>query len=139
MTRLSIFDSPMLLGFDHVELMIERMSSSGGDGYPPYNIVQLGERGFRVSLAVAGFSRDELSISLDDRQLLIEGKQSADDDGAVYFHHGIAARPFRRQFLLADGLEVTGASLEAGLLHIDLARPEPQNTMRSIEIRQGRS
>lgn len=139
MTRLSIFENPLLLGFDHVERMADRINSDRGDGYPPYNIVQLGETGFRISLAVAGFARDELAVSLDDHQLNIEGKGSGDDDGAVYLHRGIAAREFRRQFLLADGLEVTDASLEAGLLHIDLARPEPHSTTRSIEIRQDRS
>ena len=139
MTRLSIFENPLLLGFDHVERMADRINSDRGDGYPPYNIVQLGETGFRISLAVAGFARDELAVSLDDHQLNIEGKGSGDVDGAVYLHRGIAAREFRRQFLLADGLEVTDASLEAGLLHIDLARPEPHSTTRSIEIRQDRS
>ena len=139
MTRLSIFENPLLLGFDHVERMADRINSDRGDGYPPYNIVQLGETGFRISLAVAGFARDELAVSLDDHQLNIEGKGSGDDGGAVYLHRGIAAREFRRQFLLADGLEVTDASLEAGLLHIDLARPEPHSTTRSIEIRQDRS
>lgn len=136
MTRLSIFENPLLLGFDHVERMADRMNSERGDGYPPYNIVQLGKTGFRISLAVAGFGRDELNISLDDHQLTIDGKQSGDDGGAVYLHRGIAAREFRRQFLLADGLEVTDASLEAGLLHIDLARPEPESTTRTIDIRQ---
>lgn len=139
MTRLSIFENPLLLGFDHVERMAERMTSERGDGYPPYNIVQLGETGFRISLAVAGFARDELAVSLDDHQLTVEGKQSGDDAGAVYLHRGIAAREFRRQFLLADGLEVRDASLDAGLLHIDLARPEPEITTRTIEIRQNRS
>jgi HSP20 family molecular chaperone IbpA len=139
MTRLSIVENPLLLGFDHVERVADRMDSKRGEGYPPYNIVQLGETGFRISLAVAGCARGELAISLDDHQLTIEGKQSGNDGGAVYLHRGIAAREFRHQFLLADGLEVTDASLEAGLLHINLARSEPESTTRTIEIRQDRS
>jgi HSP20 family molecular chaperone IbpA len=122
MTSMSLFNSPFLLGFDELEDLLDRTAKASSDGYPPYNIEQLAEDGLRISLAVAGFSDDELSIEIEDRQLVVKGKQR-DDDQRVYLHRGIAARQFQRSFVLAEGIEVTGASLNNGLLHIDLVRP----------------
>jgi HSP20 family molecular chaperone IbpA len=133
MTRLSLFNSPLLLGFDHVERMLDRVGKSGAEGYPPYNIEQIGDQGLRITLAVAGFREDELSVQVEDNQLMIRGKQ-AQDDGRVYLHRGIAARQFQRSFILAEGLEVTGARLEHGLLHIDLVRPQPESRVRTVKI-----
>jgi HSP20 family molecular chaperone IbpA len=132
-TRVSLFSSPLLLGFDHVERMIERATKAGSEGYPPYNIEQVGEDGLRITLAVAGFSAQELAITLEDNQLVIRGKQ-ADDRERIYLHRGIAARQFQRSFVLADGIEVTGADLANGLLHIQLRRPKPEPQVRTISI-----
>lgn len=134
-TRLALFDSPLLLGFEHFERNIDRLKKAGGDGYPPYNIEQIGEEGLRITLAVAGFRMDDLNISLEDRQLTVKGQQQ-DDADRVYIHRGIAARQFRRSFILADGIEVLGASLDNGLLHIDLKRVLPEKTARRIEIKK---
>lgn len=134
MTRLSIFSSPLLLGFDHVERMVERAGKSGAEGYPPYNIEQVGDEGLRITLAVAGFTMGDLVITLEDKQLVIRGKQ-AEDESRVYLHRGIAARQFQRAFVLADGIEVTGARLASGLLHIELRRRRPEPQTRRIEIR----
>ena len=136
MTRVSLFSSPLLLGFDHMERMIERAAKSGGEGYPPYNIEQIGEDGLRITLAVAGFAMDDLAITLEDNQLVIRGRQ-ADDKDRIYLHRGIAARQFQRAFVLADGIQVTQAQLANGLLHIDLVRPRPQPQVRQIEINAG--
>ncbi|MEJ8570547.1 Hsp20 family protein [Microbaculum marinum] len=139
MTRVPTLNSPYLLGFDGIERLIDRASRSAGDGYPPYNIERLrnGDGGpamLRITLAVAGFSRDELDVTLEESQLAIRGRQN-DDPEREYLHRGIAARQFQRTFVLADGMEVTGASLENGLLTIDLERPEPERVIRTIEIR----
>ncbi len=136
MTRVSLFSSPLLLGFDHMERMIERAAKSGGEGYPPYNIEQIGEDGLRITLAVAGFAMDDLAITLEDNQLVIRGRQ-ADDKDRIYLHRGIAARQFQRAFVLADGIQVTQAQLANGLLHIDLVRPRPQPQVRQIQINAG--
>ncbi|WP_341915154.1 Hsp20 family protein [Ferrovibrio terrae] len=133
MTRVSIFSSPLLLGFDHVERMIERATKAGSEGYPPYNIEQTGENDLRISLALAGFSATDLAITVEDNQLVIRGKQS-DDKERIYLHRGIAARQFQRSFVLADGIEVVGAELRNGLLHIDLHRPRPESQIRNIAI-----
>jgi HSP20 family molecular chaperone IbpA len=133
MTRMSLFNSPFLLGFDELENLLDRTAKASSDGYPPYNIEQLAEDGLRISLAVAGFSDDELSIEIEDRQLVIKGKQS-DDGQRVYLHRGIAARQFQRSFVLAEGIEVTGASLDNGLLHIDLVRPKVEVRKKVIKI-----
>lgn len=133
MTRMSLFNSPFLLGFDELENLLDRTAKASSDGYPPYNIEQLAEDGLRISLAVAGFSDDELSIEIEDRQLVIKGKQS-DDGQRVYLHRGIAARQFQRYFVLAEGIEVTGASLDNGLLHIDLVRPKVEVRKKVIKI-----
>ena len=134
--RLTLFDSPMFLGFDQFEKTIDQLRKSGGEGYPPYNIEQIGETGFRISLAVAGFSMKDLDVQIDNNQLSIHGKQ-AEDDERVYLHRGIAARQFQRSFVLADGIEVKGAELDNGLLHIDLERVVPESEARKIEIKTG--
>lgn len=133
-TRLSVFDSPLFLGFEHVERTLDRLKKSGGDGYPPYNIEQIGDYGLRITLAVAGFTMNDLDVQLDQNQLTIRGKQT-DDETRVFLHRGIAARQFQRGFVLADGMEVLGASLDSGLLHIDMKRVEPESKARKIEIR----
>ena len=135
MTRLSVFNSPLLLGFDHFERVLERVSKTAADGYPPYNIEQIDDNSLNITLAVAGFSADDLEVNIENNQLIIRGKQ-IDDPDRLYLHRGIAARQFQRSFVLAEGIEVTGASLDNGLLSIDLARPEPVIRRRNIEIRK---
>ena len=135
MTRLSVFNSPLLLGFDHFERMLERVSKTAADGYPPYNIEQTDDNRLNITLAVAGFAAEDLDVSVEDNQLMIHGKQ-VDEAGRLYLHRGIAARQFQRSFVLAEGIEVTGASLDNGLLSIDLARPEPETRRRNIKIRK---
>ncbi|HPF78955.1 MAG TPA: Hsp20 family protein [Alphaproteobacteria bacterium] len=132
-TRLSLFDSPMFLGFDHFEETINRLRKSASDGYPPYNIEQTHENGLRITLAVAGFTMNDLEVEVEKNQLTIRGRQS-EEDGRVYLHRGIAARQFQRSFVLADGIEVLGASIDNGLLHIDMERQEPESSARKIEI-----
>lgn len=134
MTRMSAFNSPLLLGFDHFERVLDRISKSSGEGYPPYNIEQIGEDGLRITLAVAGFSMDDLLVSLENNQLIVRGRQGEEDPNRIYLHRGIAARQFQRSFVLAEGIEVTGASLDNGLLHIDLQRPQPEVRVRTIKI-----
>lgn len=134
MPRLSLFNSPFLLGFDEFERTLDRIAKAPADGYPPYNIERVGEAGLRITLAVAGFSKDELAVQIEDNQLAIRGKQK-DDPDRVYLHRGIAARQFVRSFVLAEGIEVTGADLNNGLLHIDLTRPAPESRVRKVEIR----
>ena len=137
MTRLSLFNNPLLLGFDHFERTLDRVSKMPAEGYPPYNIEQVDEERLRITLAVAGFFEDDLSIQLEGNQLVVRGKQN-DDDGAdrVFVHRGIATRQFQRSFVLADGIEVEGAELDNGLLNIELRRPPAEEKIRSIEIRQ---
>ncbi len=134
MTKLTFGAHPFLLGFDQLERLVERTAKSGGDGYPPYNIEQSGENAFRITLAVAGFREDELSITVEDRQLVIRGRQAEDDTGRVFLHRGIAARAFQRSFVLADGVEVEGALIENGLLHVDLRRSTPEAVVQTIRI-----
>jgi HSP20 family molecular chaperone IbpA len=136
MNRTVYFNSPFLLGFERLEQLLERTAKSGGDGYPPYNIEQSGDDKLRITLAVAGFGRDELNVTVEDRQLVIRGKQSESGD-RNFLHRGIAARQFQRAFVLAEGMEVTGASLENGLLSIDLERPKSATIVRTIEIEVG--
>lgn len=136
MSRLSLFSSPLLLGFDHFERTLDRVAKSAADGYPPYNIEQTAENRLRISLAVAGFSAEDLAVQIEDNQLVIRGKQ-ADDRERVYLHRGIAARQFQRAFVLAEGIEIAGASLDNGLLHIDITRPQVEPKIRTVEIRQG--
>ena len=135
-TRLSLFNSPLLLGFDQFERTLDRISKCSAEGYPPYNIEQIGEDGLRITLAVAGFTMDDLSVQIEDNQLIIRGKQ-ADDRDRAYLHRGIAARQFQRAFVLAEGIEVAGASLDNGLLHVDLIRPTVEPKIRKVEIRRG--
>ena len=137
MNRNVYFNSPFLLGFEHLERLLERTAKSAGDGYPPYNIEQTGEESLRIALAVAGFTREELNVTVEDRQLVIRGKQSEGAD-RNFLHRGIAARQFQRAFVLAEGIEVTGAALENGLLTIELSRPKADTIVRTIDIRAGR-
>ena len=134
MSRMSLFNSPLLLGFDHFERTLDRISKMSSEGYPPYNIEQTGENALRITLAVAGFRREDLSIQLENDQLVIRGRQE-DSPERVYLHRGIAARQFQRSFVLADGIEVVGAELDNGLLHIDLVRPQPEARVKTVEIR----
>lgn len=133
-TRTVLFDSPFLLGFDEIRAQIDRLARAS-ENYPPYNVEQTGERGVRITLAVAGFAPDELQITLEGRQLTIAGKREGGAGEGAYLHRGIAARGFNRTFVLADGLEVEGAELEHGLLHVDLARPEGVEAVRRIPIK----
>jgi len=133
MPRLQIFNHPLLLGFEEFERTLDRIAKSG-DGYPRYNIEQRGENGIRITLALAGFTAADLSVHVEDNQLVVRGRQE-EPEGRVYLHRGIAARQFQRSFVLADGLEVTGATLDNGLLNIDLERPPAATRVRRIEIR----
>jgi len=135
MSRISLFNSPLLLGFDHFERALDRVSKAAADGYPPYNVEQTGDNTLRITLAVAGFTMDDLNIQVEDNQLVVRGKQT-DDKERVYLHRGIAARQFQRSFVLAEGIEVSGAWLDNGLLHIDLVRPSLESRVRTVEIRQ---
>jgi HSP20 family molecular chaperone IbpA len=138
MSRSLLIDSPFLLGFEHTRALIERAAKAAAESYPPYNVEQLEDGGVRITLAVAGFSADQLQVNVEDGQLVVAGRREADGreskDGA-YLHRGIAARGFVRTFVLADGMEVQGAALEHGLLHIDVVRPEPARRIKSIPIR----
>ena len=139
MTRVSLFNSPLLLGFEDLERTLDRVSRASSDGYPPYNIEQTGENGLRITLAVAGFTSDNLDVTIEENQLVIRGKQSDDADHRVFLHRGIAARQFQRNFLLAEGIEVKSASHADGLLHVDLVRSEPEVTIRQIKINDASS
>ncbi|MTJ84189.1 MAG: Hsp20 family protein [Telmatospirillum sp.] len=134
MTRVSLFNSPLLLGFDHFERVLDRISKTSAEGYPPYNIEQMGENGLRITLAVAGFSMDDLQVAVEDNQLIVRGLQRDDDPNRIFLHRGIAARQFQRAFVLAEGIEVRNAILDNGLLHIDLERPMPERRARTIPI-----
>jgi HSP20 family molecular chaperone IbpA len=134
MNRNPAFGSPFLLGFEHLERLLERTAKSAGDAYPPYNIEDAGDGGLTITLAVAGFSADELGVTLEEKQLVIRGKQTESTD-RTFLHRGIAARQFERAFVLAEGIEVTGAMLENGLLSIHLARPCVETPVRTIEIK----
>jgi len=135
MSRVPSLSSPFLLGFDEIERLLDRVAK-GADGYPPYNIERIGENGLRITLAVAGFTSSELAIELVENQLTVRGKQT-DDGDRIYLHRGIAARQFQRAFMLADGIEVTGARLDNGLLSIDLVRPVLEPRIRTIRIDAG--
>lgn len=137
MTKLTLGSYPNLLGFEQLERLLERNAKSGNEGYPPFNIEQTSDHSYRITLAVAGFAEADLSITVEDRQLVIRGRQGDDSQGRVFLHRGIAARQFQRSFVLADGVEVGEAMMENGLLHVDLTRPEPQNVVQKISIRKG--
>lgn len=134
MPRLSLFNSPLLLGFDHVERVLDRVNKTAADGYPPYNVEQTGEHSLRITLAVAGFATADLSVQIEDNQLVVRGRQ-AEDKERIYLHRGIAARQFQRSFVLAEGIEVAGAWLDNGLLNIDLVRRVIEPVVRTVEIK----
>lgn len=136
MTR--FFNSPFLLGFENLEKLLERTAKHAGEGYPPYNIESVSDGGIAITLAVAGFSRDELAVTVEENQLVIRGRQQEPDD-KTFLHRGIAARQFLRAFVLAEGIEVKSAALENGLLRIDLVRPHIQPSVRTIAINGGKS
>ena len=133
MTKISLGTHPYLLGFDQLERLAER-AAKGAEGYPPYNIEHRAPDGFRITLAVAGFAEDDLSLTIEDRQLVIRGRQSEGPDDRVFLHRGIAARAFQRSFVLAEGIEVERAGMENGLLNIDLRRVTPQSIVKTIPI-----
>lgn len=137
MSRMSLFNSPLLLGFEQIERVLDRAAKNSSDGYPPYNIEQRGDNALRITLAVAGFSEDDLSITLEDNQLVIRGRQQEEeaDPPRMFLHRGIAARQFQRSFVLAEGIEVVAADLHNGLLSIDLQRPIPAQQVKRIAIR----
>lgn len=138
--RLSLFDSPFLLGFDQFERALDRVSRGGNEGYPPYNIEQVGETQLRITIAVAGFSIDDLSVQMEQNQLVIRGKkQGEEDEGRVFLHRGIATRQFQRAFILSDDIEIMGAALDNGLLNIDLKRIVPETMVQTIKIKSADS
>jgi HSP20 family molecular chaperone IbpA len=137
MTKQSLGSHPFLLGFEQLERLVERTAKAEGNGYPPYNIEQTSPSSYRITLAVAGFSEDALSITIEDQSLVVRGRQPEDDGERLFLHRGIAARQFQRSFVLADGVEVTGAAMENGLLHVDLNRAEPERVVQKIEISRG--
>ncbi len=140
MNRTILFDSPFLLGFEHTRTLVERAAKAAAESYPPYNVEDLGDDRLRITLAVAGFSPDQLSVTVEDNQLVIQGRRETEakaegKDQQSYLHRGIAARAFLRTFVLADGVEVTGALLEHGLLHIDVSRIPPAKLVKRIAIK----
>ncbi len=137
MSKLTLGSYPHLLGFEQLERLLERSSKTGNEGYPPFNIEQTSDYSYRITLAVAGFAEADLSITVEDRQLVIRGRQSDDSEGRVFLHRGIAARQFQRMFVLADGVEVGEAVMENGLLHVDLTRAVPETVVQTINIRKG--
>lgn len=135
MDRLSsLFNSPLFLGFDHFERLVDSISKYQEDAYPPYNIEQIGDNGFRITLAVAGFKKSDVRISMEDNKLTIRGKQEEIPTDSKYIYRGIATRQFLRTFILADGVEVVNAEMENGLLHINLIRVQNESRVRTIEI-----
>lgn len=137
MSRISFTSHPFLLGFEQLDQLVERTVKAGSDGYPPYNIEQRDQDTFRITLAVAGFAEDDLSITLEDGHLVVRGKQPEDDRDRTFLHRGIAARQFQRSFVLADRVEVAEASLDCGLLNIDLVRRKPDVMVQQIKIGRG--
>ena len=137
MTKLSFGAHPFLLGFEQLERLVERTAKSGGEGYPPYNIEAVTENAYRITLAVAGFREEDLAITVEDKQLVIRGRQADDTGERVFLHRGIASRAFQRSFVLADGVEVAGASMEHGLLNIDLHRHVADSVVQTIRIGKG--
>lgn len=137
MTKLTLGSYPHMLGFEQLERLVERTAKSGNEGYPPYNIEQTTDTSYRITLAVAGFGEDDLAITVEDRQLVIRGRQNDDSEGRMFLHRGIAARQFQRSFVLADGVEVGEAQMENGLLHVDLTRARPDAVVQTISIKKG--
>jgi len=138
MSKLTLGSHPYLLGFEQLERLLERTAKSGNEGYPPFNIEQTSHNSYRITLAVAGFAEEDLAITIEDKQLVIRGRQSDDSEERVFLHRGIAARQFQRSFVLADGVEVGEALIKNGLLHIDLTRAEPEQVVQTIKIKSGK-
>lgn len=134
MTKVTFASHPFLLGFEQLDRLVERTARAGNEGYPPYNIEAVEDGAWRITLAVAGFAENDLTITLESNQLVVRGRQVDDTPERVFLHRGIAARQFQRSFVLADGVEVTGAALENGLLHLELSRTEPEAVVRAIPI-----
>lgn len=137
MSKLTLGSYPHMLGFEQLERLLERSAKSGNEGYPPYNIEQTSDFSYRITLAVAGFAEEDLSITVEDRQLVIRGRQGDEGAGRVFLHRGIAGRQFQRMFVLAEGVEVGEAIMENGLLHVDLTRAMPESVVQTINIRKG--
>ena len=137
MTKLTLASYPHMLGFEQLERVLERAAKGGNEGYPPFNIEQTSDFSYRITLAVAGFSQNDLSITVEDRQLVIRGRQRDDSDDRVFLHRGIAARQFQRSFVLADGVEIGEAVMENGLLHVDLTQAKPETVVQTIKIKKG--
>ena len=135
MSKLTLGSHPYLLGFEQLERLLERTAKSGNEGYPPFNIEQTSRNSYRITLAVAGFAEEGLAITIEDKQLVIRGRQGEESDERIFLHRGIAARQFQRSFVLADGVEVGEALMENGLLHIDLTRAEPEQVVQTIKIK----
>ena len=136
MTRLTLSTNPNMLGFEHLERLLERASKNGNEGYPPFNIEQTSETCFRITLALAGFEEDDVSITVEDKQLVVRGRHKEDEGGRIYLHRGIAARQFQRSFVLAEGVDVGQAIMENGLLHIDLTQSVPETIIKKIKIKR---
>ncbi len=137
MTKLTLGTHPYMLGFEQLERMLERSAKSGNEGYPPFNIEQTSENSYRITLAVAGFCEADLAITVEDRQLVIRGRQRENNDERIFLHRGIATRQFQRSFVLADGVEVGEAIMENGLLHVDLTRAVQDCVVQTIKINKG--
>ena len=137
MTKLTLASYPHMLGFEQLERLLERTAKSGNEGYPPFNIEQTSDRSYRISLAVAGFSEADLSITVEDHQLVVRGQQTDDAAERIFLHRGIAARQFQRSFVLAEGVDVGEAILENGLLHVDLSLTVPDTVVQTIKIKKG--
>ena len=136
MTKLSLGSYPHMLGFEQLERLLERTAKAGSEGFPPFNIEQTSQRSFRITLAVAGFSESDLAITVEDKQMVIRGRQNEQDTGRVFLHRGIAARQFQRSFVLAEGVNVGGAVIENGLLHVDLTQTMPKTVVQTIKIKK---
>ncbi|TKZ15945.1 Hsp20 family protein [Shimia litoralis] len=137
MTKMTLGSYPHMLGFEQLERLLERTAKTGNEGYPPFNIEQTSDSSYRITLAVAGFAENDLGITVEDRQLVIRGRQADDSADRVFLHRGIAARQFQRSFVLADGVEVGEAVIENGLLHVDLSRSRPETVVQTIQIKKG--
>jgi len=137
MTKLTLGAHPYMLGFEQLERLLERSAKSGNEGYPPFNIEQTSDSSYRITLAVAGFGEADMAVTVEDRQLVIRGRQSDEGSDRIYLHRGIAARQFQRSFVLADGVEVGAAIMENGLLHVDLTRAQPETVVQTIKISKG--
>ena len=137
MTKMNFAAHPFLLGFEQLDRLVERTAKAGNDGYPPYNIEQTSAESYRITLALAGFREEDLSITVEDRQLAVCGRQPDEPEGRLYLYRGIAARQFQRVFVLAEGVEVSGASMENGLLFVDLKKAVPEPVIQTIKIKRG--